>query len=149
MRILISAIVLSLVFAGPIHAADPKTESAAEIKQITALEEAWVTAAQKSKADAIGEMLADDFTMTTPSGHLSPKDEFVSQFRDGIVVIETAKLEDMDVRVYGNAAVATGMLTIKGHAQDQDLSGSYRFTDTFVKRDGKWLKVAAQFTGIR
>ena len=149
MRFIIYPFLILLVLAGPIHAADPKAESAAEIKQITALEEAWVSAAQKSKADAIGEMLADDFTMTTPSGHLSPKDEFVSQFRDGIVVIETAKLEEIEVRVYGNAAVATGMLTIKGHAQDQDLSGSYRFTDTFVKRDGKWMKVAAQFTGIR
>jgi len=138
------------VLAGSIQAADPKADAAAQSKQqITALEEAWVAAAQKAKADAIGATLADDFVMTTPSGHVSPKDEFVSQFREGIVVIETAKMEELEVRVYGNAAVAMGMLTIKGHAQEQDLSGSYRFTDTLVQRDGKWVKVAAQFTLIR
>jgi len=129
---------------------DPKSDASAQTKQqITALEEAWVAAALKAKADVIGDMLSDDFVMTGPSGHFSPKAEFVSQFRDGIIVIETAKLEEMEVRTYGSAAVATGMLTIKGHAQDQDLSGSYRFTDTFVQRDGKWVKVAAQFTLIR
>jgi hypothetical protein len=32
--------------------------------------------------------------------------------------------------------------------QGQDLSGNYRFTDTWVKRNGKWQVVTSQYTKV-
>ena len=31
----------------------------------------------------------------------------------------------------------------------QDISGKYRFTDTWVKRNGKWQAVASQYTKVQ
>ena len=55
----------------------------------------------------------------------------------------------MKVRVFGNAAVVTGRTTIKGGKyKGKDISGQYRFTDTWVKRNGHWLCVASANTRV-
>jgi hypothetical protein len=45
--------------------------------------------------------------------------------------------------------VAAGNSTIKGTYKGQDISGKYRFTDTWVKRNGKWQGAASQSTKIQ
>jgi ketosteroid isomerase-like protein len=52
--------------------------------------------------------------------------------------------------VYGEVAVVTGKNTIKGTWEDieRDISGPYRFTDVFVRRDGRWQCVASQASRI-
>ena len=44
--------------------------------------------------------------------------------------------------------MAAGTNTLKGTYKGQDISGKYRFTDTWVKRNGKWQVVAWQATRI-
>ena len=51
--------------------------------------------------------------------------------------------------MYGNAAVATGLSTGKGTFRGQEINGSSRFTDTWVKRNGKWQAVASQGTKVQ
>ena len=58
-------------------------------------------------------------------------------------------IDEMKVRVYGDTAVVTGQSTVKGMFKTQDISGKYRWTDVFVKRDGKWQIVNAQLTPVQ
>jgi len=51
---------------------------------------------------------------------------------------------DMKVHVYGDTAIVTGLNTTKGTFKGKDTSGAYRFTDVFVKRDGRWQVVATR-----
>jgi ketosteroid isomerase-like protein len=62
--------------------------------------------------------------------------------------IQSEELGDIKVHVYGNTAVATATNTMKWTCKGQDLSGKYRFTDTWVKRSGKWQVVASQYTRV-
>ena len=48
----------------------------------------------------------------------------------------------MKVRVYGDAAVVLGRNTVKEQYKGKDISGQSRFTDTWVKKDGRWQCVA-------
>ena len=48
------------------------------------------------------------------------------------------ELSDLTVHVYGNTALAAGTNAVKGTYKGQDISAKYRFTDTWVKRNGKW-----------
>jgi ketosteroid isomerase-like protein len=50
------------------------------------------------------------------------------------------------VRVFGDAAVVTGRITIKGTYKGQSIDGSYRYTDVFARKGGQWLCVASQST---
>jgi len=54
----------------------------------------------------------------------------------------------MDTRVqdYGNVGVVTGCLLEKAQYKNTDISGTYRFTDVWAKRKGKWEHVAGQET---
>ena len=52
------------------------------------------------------------------------------------------------MRVLADTAVATGLSTIKGQLKQQDISGKYRWTDTFVKRDGRWIIFASQSSPV-
>jgi ketosteroid isomerase-like protein len=54
----------------------------------------------------------------------------------------------MKVRVYGDMAVATYGSTDKGSYKGKDISGRFRWTDVFVKRNGRWEIVAGQGTRI-
>jgi ketosteroid isomerase-like protein len=56
----------------------------------------------------------------------------------------------MKVRVYGDVAVVTGRNTIKGVWEDikRDISGPYRFTDVFVRRNGSWQCVTSQSSRV-
>jgi len=56
--------------------------------------------------------------------------------------------DDLKVRVYGDAAVVTGRFTTKETLKGRDISGQYRFTDTWIKKAGRWLCVAGQGSKI-
>lgn len=61
----------------------------------------------------------------------------------------SSKLEDIRVQVYGDAAVVTLRSIEKGTTyKGKDLSGHYRWTDVFVKRNGSWQMVATHGTRI-
>jgi hypothetical protein len=63
--------------------------------------------------------------------------------------IESSKLDDMKVHVYGSSAVVTYGTTDKGTYKEKDISGKYPWTDVFVKRNGRWQLVAGQGTPVR
>ena len=64
----------------------------------------------------------------------------------GLALAETY---DMNVRVDGNVAIVTGVFRTKGK---DDKGAAYdrtaRFTDTWIKRDGRWQALASQGTMI-
>jgi ketosteroid isomerase-like protein len=91
---------------------------------------------------------SDDFSgISSRTGALSTKSEDIASSKKATVT--SADLSEMDVRVEGDSAVVTGINHVmgtddKGAAFDRKI----RFTDTFVKRDGRWLVWATQGTAI-
>jgi ketosteroid isomerase-like protein len=53
-----------------------------------------------------------------------------------------------NVRVYGDAAVATGIYRETGKNKGKTYTIHSRYTDTWIKRGGVWLCVASQSTLI-
>ena len=46
---------------------------------------------------------------------------------------------------YSPVAVVTGLLVVKGHdKKGKKYTNRYRFTDTWLNRNGKWQAIAAQ-----
>ncbi len=129
-----------------------KTEAASAggsvADQIKKMENDWAQATLKGGAAAVDQFEADDITSTDPSGRVTTKSEDKEALSSGDMKFESIELSDLKVQVYGNAAVATGTNTLKGTYKGQDISGKYRYTDTWVKRNGKWQVVASQGTKI-
>ena len=109
----------------------------------------WANAYLKGDTARLAEIEASDYTGTDPSGHVSNKAQDIADVKSGTFKAESFKLDDMKVTmVNATAAVVTGRSTIKGTYKGQDISGQYRFTDTWVKRQGRWQCIASQATPL-
>src|SRR5438270_11883030 len=117
--------------------------------QIKKLEQDWAQATLKSGAAAVDQYEADDIVTTDPGGRVTDKAQDKTDLSSGDLKFVSMELSDMTVHVYGNAAVAAGTNTLKGTYKGQDITGKYRFTDTWVKRNGKWQVVATQSTKMQ
>ncbi|HZQ22306.1 MAG TPA: nuclear transport factor 2 family protein [Terriglobales bacterium] len=117
--------------------------------QIEKLEQDWAQATMKKGAAAVDEYEADDIMTTDPGGRVTDKEQDKKDLSSGDLKFESMELTDLKVHVYGNTAVATGANTLKGTYKGQDIGGTYRFTDTWVKRDGKWRVVSSQATKVQ
>lgn len=132
----------------------PKTKaeaaSATSVEdQIKKREQDWAQATLKEGASAVDQYEADDIISTDPSGRVTDKAQDKQDLSSGDLKFQSMELSDLKVHVYGNTAVAAGANTLKGTYKDQDISGTYRFTDTWVKRNGKWQVVASQGTRVQ
>jgi ketosteroid isomerase-like protein len=131
----------------PAAAAKPAGGGVEQI--LTKIENDTLVALLKKDAAAFGKFFADDAVLGTPDGAQLTKTQLLADVKSGALTLESSTISDMKVRVYGDAAVATYMTTDKGKYKGQDISGKYRWTDTFVRRGGTWLIVAGQGTPIQ
>jgi len=92
---------------------------------------------------------APDYLFVDPTGMVHTREEDLAMSKSGDLKFESMSAEDMKVRLYGDTAVVTGLTTVKGAYKTQDISGKYRWTDVFVKRNGEWQIVNAQLTPVQ
>jgi uncharacterized protein (TIGR02246 family) len=124
-------------------------DAAAVEKEVRQLEEQLRAAAVKGDAAAFERLLADDYTSTSMNGLTRSKGEVIADLKSGAQKTESVSLENVKVRVYGDAAVLTADRTTKSTLRGQDNSGRQREVRVFVKRDGRWQAVVMQTTAIR
>ena len=118
-------------------------KSAANVEdEIRKLEQDCAQATIKSGATAADQCEADDIIKTDPSGGVTDKAQGKMERSSGDLTFESMELSDMTVHVYGDTAIAAGTNNLHGTYKGQSISGKYRFTDTWVKRNGKWRIVA-------
>src|SRR4029079_891863 len=94
---------------------------------------------------------ADEFIFTDSAGGLTTKAEDVASLDKpaGEFKLISYAVDDMRVRVYGKTAVVTGRTTTKLQSKDREVTNRSRFTDVFVKRDGRWQLVAGHSSRLR
>jgi len=86
---------------------------------------------------------ADDFSNVGSSGAVRNKAQLIADNKSGALKVESQTLDNVNVRVYGDAAIVTGLATLKGQDKGKDISGQFRFTRVYVKRNGQWQMVVA------
>jgi ketosteroid isomerase-like protein len=113
------------------------------------IEQELVDAVVKGDTSASEKYLADNSIFTDPGGMVMDKAQFIADLKAGNLKLESSKPDDMKVHAHGNAAVVTYGTTDKGTYKGKDISGKYRWTDVFVRRNGRWQIVAGQGTPVR
>lgn len=142
-RIFIAVSMAVLVFAAAFQAQTPvQTQSGGVEQELIKLENEWADAWVKSDVAFFDRIIADDYTWTSPEGIAWTKAQDLALVKSGKVVIASWVLAEMKARVYGDAAVVTGLGTVKETYKGEDVSGQYRWTHTWVKRAGRWQCVA-------
>jgi ketosteroid isomerase-like protein len=96
---------------------------------------------------ALNSILADDFIFTDDGGHVYNKAQYIEAITQ-LIKVDSYKIDDLTTRVSGDTGVVAGRWTGKLSIAGKDASGAIRFTDTFVKRQGRWQMIASQDTRI-
>ena len=117
--------------------------------EIMALEKTRNQAILRGDAATLERMTSDDYTFITLRGEMRSKAEIVKGFSTGSFKYDSREISDLNVRVFGDAAVVTGRANQRGAENGKDYSGDYWFTRVYVKRGERWVTVALQTTLIQ
>ncbi len=122
--------------------------TAAKIKEdVLKVEREWSEAFKNRDKDALNRILADDFIYTDDEGRVSDKAHYIEAVVN-VIRVESYTVDDVAVRVAGEAAVVTGRWSGKLTVRGADASGDFRYTDTLVRRGGRWQVLTSQDTRI-
>lgn len=115
------------------------------------IEREWNDASKRNDMAWFERNYADDASdISSRTGVMHTKAEELADMKNNKTVLNSLELSDLSARVEGNVAVVTGV----NHVRGKDEKGvaferRTRFTDTFIKRDGRWLVWATQGTLIQ
>jgi uncharacterized protein (TIGR02246 family) len=97
-------------------------------------------------AAALDRIYADDFIGVGPSGTVRTKPQVLSDFTSGHLKFQSITTDEVQVRVYENTAVETGVSTMVGQDQGKAVPRDNRFTRVWVKQQGRWRLVANHYS---
>jgi ketosteroid isomerase-like protein len=142
--------------AGP--AASPTKEPfnpAAIEAEVLRLDREWANVIKTRDLDALRRIEADDIILIYPDGTTGTKADEIRDFESGNVTADAFEVLEAKATVLSpESAVVTGRSVIKNgkvkrpDGKSIDISGEYRFTDVFAKRNGVWQVVISQATRI-
>ena len=123
------------------------TADGAEEQAVIKVENDWGAALAKRDVATIERILGKEWTENV-GGQITTRAQAIAGQKSGAIRFESITAHDLSVHVFGDAAVATMIVVIKGTQNGHDRSGSERSTDFFVKRDGRWQAVSTQNIAI-
>jgi len=108
-------------------------------QEVSAAVSRWLSASQESDFATLRKLVADDFIGTTFSGVVVAKADVVPE--EGGASFPEGSIQDLQVRSYGDTAVAVGALVFKAKE-----AGTLRFTQVWTKRPAGWQMVVAHLS---
>ena len=148
MRALTATILLTLMLGSAF--AITQESVAASVQK---LERAWLDAYEQHDAKAMDAIVADDFTITFPDGSVQTKSQIMMLVKsprrpDGPAM--KFRTEKVEPRAYGDVVILVGIV-ITEHQRDGRTTSEtrQRYTDTYVKRNGRWQVVASHLSEIK
>ena len=115
---------------------------ASDVATLTALNNDYIDAVQHSDVDRFREILAPEFLCSNADGALLDREAFLRLVAKP-VTIRNLRADDMKLQVLGDTAIVHARTRFT-HADGRP--GAGRYTDVWVRRDGRWLAVAAHVT---
>ncbi|MGF6711512.1 ketosteroid isomerase-like protein [Luteibacter sp. W1I16] len=97
---------------------------------------------EREDADWLERHLDATFTLTSSTGNVTTRADEVADLRGG-TKYDVFRNRDVKVRLYGDAAVTTGITRVEGTADGKPYALNFQFTDTYVRKAGGWVIVAS------
>jgi hypothetical protein len=148
MRYLLTTALLIMAALSPVAGGQTRNKRVEQNKraaeEIKMLERQWLIEPYfTSDMTAYDRIVADDFTITHSNGKVLNKVEKRANIIADHITDATSpfRIGESSVRIYGTAAVSVGYIIEK--------NSTVRFTNTYVRKDGRWQIVASQLNGIR
>jgi ketosteroid isomerase-like protein len=98
---------------------------------------------------ALERVLTPGFTLTLSNGDVRTRADEIDELHSGKVHYDIFENYDMLARLYGDdTAVVLGKTRVKGVADGKPFDRVVQFTDTLIKRDGRWQLAAGHVSPL-
>jgi hypothetical protein len=135
-------VIVLITFVLALAGAQPA--DSATTRELTEIEGRLATTYKAGDCDGWGALLAPEWSVIHITGTVITRAEAIQACRTPQARIDALASDSLIVRAFGDAAVVTGRTTAAAGGQTVVL----RFTDVFVRRDGKWQAVASHATRV-
>jgi ketosteroid isomerase-like protein len=133
-----------------------QVDAAQTEKELRALQDEWAVARIKGDVDFLERFYAQDLRLQVMDGSVVERKDDIAMFdrirRGDPDTIKPEYIKDVDMKVsaYCDTGVVTGVENLKGKYP----GGIYgemalRFTNVFVRRDGRWQLVLSHSTPVK
>jgi uncharacterized protein (TIGR02246 family) len=144
---LVALIAVGLLCLIPGSRAGKEDEREAKAEQeVRAVEKQRVDAVLRGDLEILDKVWADDFMQITHLGEYRNKRHRMAAFKAGVVKYDTITNDYDGFRIYGDVAIVTGIGTRNGQDGKRKITGQFRFTRVWVKKEGRWQLVHMQST---
>lgn len=109
---------------------------------------AWDAAIIRKDMPAVAANMAPDYRHIRDNGAVSDGAGFLAFIGSPKLVINPYKVDDLDVRLYGDVALLSGTTRMTGSYDGAPFKSHYRYIDVYIKRDGQWRVASVQITAI-
>ena len=123
-------------------------DAAQDQRDLLQAEAALCQAFESGNAEALRTGLTGDFTLVDSRGAVSGLAQNLDEVARREPYYDEFRNHDQQVRLYGDAALVVGITRIKGRAGGEAFAADFRYTDTWVLRDGRWLLAASHASRI-
>lgn len=138
------AAILGAVAVAMTLAARADASSAEDQKIVAALDTEYQAAVKRNDVVTMDRILADDFILITGQGKSFTKADLLAEARSGDYVYERQDELEQTVRVWGDTAVVTALLWVKGTHKGEPFDYKLWFSDTYVRTPEGWHYVLGQ-----
>ena len=105
-----------------------------------------MNALSRNDVETAGRIYADDYQITLQDGTTTTKAERLNAMKSGSLKYSTLVFDNVKIRQYGSAAVATYHVTGKSVTPGGEQKLDSQATVTFVKNGDRWQVVSSQIT---
>lgn len=100
---------------------------------------AWDRAMCANDAEAIAAFMAPDWTIIGPDGKVNGQEHFLSFIRSGQLTHDVMESHDIDIRLYGDAAIVVARGISGGKFEGTPFHLVERVSGFYRKVNGRWL----------
>jgi uncharacterized protein (TIGR02246 family) len=126
---------------------DQSVDPAAVTREVTELVQQLGTAWKNGDCEAWGRIVAPEWSVIHINGEVITRAEALKMCGAPAAPLETMASDQLSVRSFGDTAVVTGRTTATPRGANAE-TVTLRFTDVFVRRNGRWQVVASQATRL-
>jgi ketosteroid isomerase-like protein len=105
---------------------------------VARLDEQFQAAVKTNDADTMDKIMAEDFVLVTGSGKVFNKEQSLDEARRRSTIYEKQDDSERSVRVWGDTAVVTAKLWIKGVRAGKAIDYTLWFSDIYVRTPSGW-----------
>ncbi|WP_157309846.1 nuclear transport factor 2 family protein [Chitinophaga tropicalis] len=115
-------------------------------QEILTLNEQWLKSYASRDTATLSRIFADDFILVSPKGTKMSKQDVLTNLMAPNQETVSVHIDSAEVRLFGNTGLITATTTFILRINGKEIKGKNCYSDLYIKRNNKWVAVAAHVT---